>query len=182
MQARSDFRLPAPGYRGQRSLRAGAKFRTEVTDVGIRGHFRFQNDVTPLVVVDLRQRIVDTSDANSDIFAVFGQLGLEIRHLTYSVLVQQFLKTRLETGQVVGLELVQHGAVFMSGGDAGVRFHRSQFELLFKPGHRLDDLFAQTAKPIIRRINLLLQPVLHILLTFAASINHRLRRSLHRVT
>ena len=128
---------------GQRPFGAGAQLGLEIADLRVRRWLRLQHYVAPGVVIDLGQRLVDAPDPLLDGFALAGQLRLEVGHLADGVHVEQLLEARLETGQVVGLQLVQHGPVLMGRFDGDIHFLRVQGKGVAVTAHRVDNLVAQ---------------------------------------
>jgi hypothetical protein len=153
---------------------AGAQLGLEVADVGIGRRLRFERDVAAGVVVDLRQRGVDARDALADRLAPHCQLGVEVGHLADGVLVEQFLEARLEARQVVGLQLVEHVAVFEDRFDAGIDLGGVELELLLVGDHRLDDPVAQQVELACFGIHPRLQPDAGLLLAVFARFNAEL--------
>ena len=59
-------------------------------------------------------------DAFLDGLPLASELRLKIGYLADGILIQQFLELRFEAGQIVGLQIVQHVAVFETGLNTGV--------------------------------------------------------------
>jgi len=156
---------------GQGALGAGPQLALEIPDFGIRAGLRFQFDIAAGVVVDLAQGLVDPLDALLDGLALAGELRLEIGHLSDGVLVEQFLEARLEAGQIVGLQLVEHGAVFAGRVDRDIHFLGLQRIRGAVGAHGVDDPVAQPLDAAVLGVDPGLEPVAQVPLTVVAGFD-----------
>ncbi len=88
-----------------------------------------------LVVVNAVQRLVDVLDALGDRLPLTVELGVKAGDLVDGVDVQQFFEARLESGQVVLLQAVEHPFILWQRRQVCVHLHGLGLELIFEAVH-----------------------------------------------
>src|SRR5690606_8582179 len=129
-----------------------------------------EEDITAGVVVDPPERTVDRLDPLPDRLPFSIELRLKGGHLADGILPQQFSKTRLKAGQVVGGEAAQHSAVLPTRSGAAVDLPRPRGPAGLLRPHRVDDPPPQPAEALILGVDLALQPPPHRALPFFARL------------